>query len=128
MTFHFSKKLTLSFKEAVELVTAELGKEGFGIITSIDIKETFKKKLAVEFRNYMILGACKPQFAYKAILADDKAGIFLPCNVVVQEHENGEVEVSVVNPEEAMHAVDNIKLKEFATELKGSLQNMMDRL
>lgn len=95
MTYHLSKKLNVSFTEAVTNVTGELKKEGFGIITTIDLRETFKKKINVDFRNYIILGACNPRYAYKALLEEDKTGVFLPCNVVVQEHENGDIELSM---------------------------------
>ena len=97
MEYHLSKKVTLSFTEAVEKVITELKKEGFGIITEINMKETFKKKINVDFRKYIILGACNPRFAYEALLQEDKLGVFLPCNVVVQEHESGEVEISIAN-------------------------------
>src|SRR5512138_1894720 len=89
MQYHMSKKLTMPFGSAIEKVTDELKKEGFGIITTIDMKETFKRKLGEEFRNYMILGACNPRFAFDALTAEDKIGVFLPCNVVVQEHDDG---------------------------------------
>jgi len=128
MTYHLSKKLPVSFDEAIKKVTEELKKEGFGIITTIDIRETFSKKINVDFRNYIILGACNPRYAYEALLEEDKIGVFLPCNVVVQEHDNGEVEVSIVNPEEVMHSVDDLNLKTFATELKEDMQNVLNRL
>jgi uncharacterized protein (DUF302 family) len=128
MTYHLSKKLSVPFIEAVEIVTEELRKEGFGIITTIDIKETFKKKINVDFRNYIILGACNPRYAYETLLEEDKVGVFLPCNVVVQEHEDGEVEVSIVNPEEMMHDVDDLKLKTFASEIKEAMENVLNRL
>ena len=128
MEYHFSKKLSIPFTKAVDKVTDELKKEGFGIITSIDMKETLKKKIDVDFRNYIILGACNPRFAYEALQEEDKMGVFLPCNVVVQEHNNGEVEVSVVNPEEMMHSVDDLKLRTFATEIKESLINVLNNI
>lgn len=127
MQYHFSKIVNLSFDEAVEKVIDELRKEGFGIITEIDINETFKKKLNVDFRNYLILGACNPRFAYEALLEEDKLGVFLPCNVVVQEHETGDIEISIVNPEEMMHSVDDLNLRTFATEIKESLQQVLLR-
>ncbi len=126
--YHLSKKMTIPFANAIEKVTEELKKEGFGIITTIDLKETFKKKINKEFRNYVILGACNPNYAYETILTEDKLGVFLPCNVVVQEHEGGEVEVSIVNPEELMHSVDDLDLKTFATEVKEAMQNVLNRL
>jgi len=87
-----------------------------------------KKKINVDFRDYVILGACNPRYAYGALLEEDKVGVFLPCNVVVQEHENGEVEVSIVNPEEMMHDIDDLRLKTFATEIKEAMENVLDRL
>jgi len=118
----------MPFGMAIENVTEELKKEGFGIITHIDLKETFKKKINQDFRNYVILGACNPRYAYEALLAEDKVGVFLPCNVVVQEHESGEVEVSIVNPEEMMHSVADLSVRTFATEIKLAMQNVLNRL
>ena len=128
MSYHLSKKISASFDDAVERVTEELRKEGFGIISSIDLKETFKKKINTVFRNYVILGACNPRYAYEAILSEDKIGVFLPCNVVVQEHENSNVEVSIINPEEIMHGIDNLNLKTFGTEIKEAMQAVLNRL
>jgi uncharacterized protein (DUF302 family) len=128
MEYHLSKKIPVPFGDAVGKVTEELRKEGFGIITIIDIKETFRKKINEGFRNYIILGACNPRYAYEALLTDDKVGVFLPCNVVVQEHEDGEVEVSIVNPEELMHSVDDLNLRTFATEVKEAMENVLKRL
>ena len=121
MEYQFSKRVLFPFNNAVEKTTEELKKQGFGIITSIDLKKTFKTKLNVDFRNYVILGACNPQFAYEGLLEEDKLGILLPCNVVVQEHDNGEVEISMINPEETVHSIDNLNLKTFASEVKESL-------
>jgi uncharacterized protein (DUF302 family) len=121
MEYHFSKRVLFSFKKAVERTTEELKKQGFGIITSVDMKKTFKNKLNVDFRNYAILGACNPQYAYEGLLEEDKLGVFLPCNVVFQEHDNGEVEISMINPEEIVHSIDNLNLKTFASEVKESL-------
>lgn len=128
MSYHLSKKISASFGEAIERVTEELRKEGFGIITSIDLKETFQKKINQVFRNYLILGACNPRYAYETLLAENKTGVFLPCNVVIQQHENGDVEVSIVNPEELMHGIDNLNLKTFATETKEAMQAVLSRL
>ena len=128
MNYHLSKKLNLSFTEAVNNVTEELKKEGFGIITTIDLKETFKKKINVNFRNYVILGACNPRYAYEALLEEDKIGVFLPCNVVVQEHESGEVELSIINPEELMLGIDDLNVKTFATEIRAAMENVLHRM
>lgn len=128
MAYHLSKKITASFDEAVETVTEELRKEGFGIITTIDLRKTFKKKINKDFRNYIILGACNPMYAYEALLTEDKTGVFLPCNVIVQQHENNDVEVSIVNPEELMNGIDDLNLKTFGTEIKEAMQNVLNRL
>ena len=128
LTFHMSKIVPGTFKQVIEKITEELRKEGFGIISSIDLRKTFKKKIAVEFRNYTILGACNPQYAYEAISLEDKIGIFLPCNVVVQQHENENVEVSIVNPEELMHGIDDLNIRDFATDIKEAMQNVLNRL
>lgn len=128
MEYHFSKKVPLSFGQAIDRVTEELKKEGFGVITTIDVKDTLKKKLDVNFRNYAILGACNPRYAYEALLEEDKLGVFLPCNVVVQEHDTGEVEVSVINPEEMVHSIADLNLKTFATEVKESLLQVLDKV
>jgi uncharacterized protein (DUF302 family) len=95
---YYSRKLKMPFQEVINRVTQNLQLQGFGVITTIDVQDTFQKKLNINFRNYRILGACNPQFAYKAISLESHMGIMLPCNIVVQEHENGEVEVSAINP------------------------------
>ena len=128
MTYYFSKTLKMSFDEAVEHTTEELKKEGFGILTEIDIKATLKKKLDVDFRNYKILGACNPPFAYKALEAESKIGAMLPCNVIVQETADGAVEVSAVDPIASMQAVHNPDLGEIANVIQGKLKAVVDRL
>jgi uncharacterized protein (DUF302 family) len=117
----------LEFEEAIEKVTETLKSEGFGILTEIDVKETLKKKLDVDFRPYRILGACNPPFAYKALQAEDKIGVMLPCNVIVQESENG-VEIAAVDPVASMQAIDNPKLGEIADEMRWRLQRVIDSL
>ena len=117
-----------SFDEATEQVTAELKKEGFGVLTEIDIRETLKKKLDVDFRKYKILGACNPQFAYKALQSEDKIGVFLPCNVVVQEQANGEIEVSAVDPIASMGSVKNTDLEGIAKEVQQKLTRAINNL
>lgn len=128
MSYHFSKKLNLSFEEVIARVTEELKKEGFGILTQIDVKETLKKKLNADFRKYIILGACNPPFAYKALQLEDKIGLMLPCNVIVQERGEGAVEVSAVDPVASMQAVDNQKLREVAGEVREKLKAIVNRL
>jgi uncharacterized protein (DUF302 family) len=128
MGYHFSRRFSISFEEALVRMTNELKQEGFGIVTKIDIKEIFWKKINVEFRNYTILGACNPIKAYEGLLEEGKLGVFLPCNVVVQEHENGEVEISVANPEEMMEKTEDLNLKALAVELKASLVHALDHV
>ncbi len=129
MTYYFSKTIdNKSFDEAIEYVTQELKKFGFGIITEINAKNTFKEKLGVDFKKYMILGACNPEFAYKALSLEDKIGILLPCNVVVEEHDNGEIEVSAVDPIVSMASVENNKLGDIASEVRNKLKQVIDNL
>ncbi len=128
MSYYFTKKLNLSFDKAIAEVTEELKKEGFGILTDIDVKATLKKKLDVEFRKYRILGACNPPFAYKALQAEDKIGTMLPCNVIVQEISDGQVEVTAIDPLASMQAVENPALKKIATEISNKLKTVIDRV
>ncbi len=107
MSYYFSKTLSIGFNEAVRRSIEGLKNEGFGIITEIDLKETFKKKIDVDFRNYCILGACNPTLAYDALKLEDKVGAMLPCNVVVQEASDGHTEVSAIDPVASMQAIDN---------------------
>ena len=125
MQYYFSKTITGSFENTIEKVTAALKAEGFGKLTEIDIKATLKKKLDVDFYNYTILGACNPPFAYKALLAEDKIGTMLPCNVIVQEKMAGEVEVSAVDPVASMQAIENKELGDIATEISARLQKVI---
>jgi uncharacterized protein (DUF302 family) len=126
MSYYFSKTVTDDFDTAIYNVTEELKKEGFGILTEIDVKETLKKKLDVDFRKYKILGACNPQFAHQALLAEDTIGTMLPCNVIVQERENGKVEVSAVDPVASMMAIKNEKLGEVANEVREKLKRVIN--
>ena len=128
MSYYISTKMNLSFEEAIDKVTEELKKEGFGILTEIDVKATMKKKLDVDFYNYKILGACNPPFAYKALISEDKIGTMLPCNVIVQEKTLGEVEVSAVDPAASMQAVKNVMLQDLAGEVQTRLKRVMDAL
>ena len=128
MEYYFSKTINSSFDNAVQKVTDALKTEGFGILTEIDIKATLKKKLDVDFYNYKILGACNPPFAYKALLAEDKIGTMLPCNVIVQEKVQGLVEVSAVDPAASMLSIVNDDLREIATEVRVNLQNVIAQL
>lgn len=128
MSYYFSKVLDTSFEEAIDKVTKELKEEGFGILTEIDVKETFKKKLNVDFRKYRILGACNPQMAHKAISAESKIGTMLPCNVIVQETEAGKTEVSAVDPVASMTAIENDQLGGIAQEVRSKLKTVIERL
>jgi len=129
MSYYFNKILkNTSFDEAIEKVTIELKKEGFGVLTEIDVKATLKNKIDVDFRKYKILGACNPHFAYKALSAEDKIGVFLPCNVIVQEHENGEVEVAAVDPIASMISVNNPALGSLAQEVQQKLKRVIENL
>jgi uncharacterized protein (DUF302 family) len=128
MSYYFSKIIQSDFDAAVEKVTAALKTEGFGILTEIDIRATLRKKLDVNFRPYKILGACNPPFAYKALLAEDKIGTMLPCNVVVQDAGNGQVEVAAVDPAASMQAVENERLEEVATAIREKLKKVVDGL
>ena len=128
MEYYFSKTIAGSFDNAIQKVTEALKAEGFGILTEIDIKATLKKKLDVDFYNYKILGACNPPYAYKALLAEDKIGTMLPCNVIVQEKIAGHVEVSAVDPVASMQAIENEKLAGIATEIRTRLQKAIEQL
>jgi uncharacterized protein (DUF302 family) len=128
MSYYFSKELNVSFDEAVEKVRGALAAEGFGILTEIDVKATLKKKLDVEFRPYKILGACHPESAYRALQAEDEIGLMLPCNVVVQEREPGQAEVSAIDPVASMAAVDNPNLAEVAEGVRKKLAGVIDKL
>lgn len=128
MEYYFSKTINDSFENAIQKVTEALKAEGFGILTEIDLKATLKKKLDVDFYNYTILGACNPPFAYKALLAEDKIGTMLPCNVIVQEKVKGQIEVSAVDPAASMQAVENAELVGIATEIRDSLKKIINNL
>lgn len=125
MSYHFSKIAEGNFESVIARVTEELKKEGFGVLTEIDVKETLKKKLDVDFRKYRILGACNPSFAHQALKAEDKIGVMLPCNVVVQEHENGKVEVSAIDPVASMMAVENDNLTGIAGQVREKLKKVI---
>ena len=128
MNYHFSKTVPLDFDAAVAKVTADLKAQGFGILTQIDVKQTLKAKLDVDFRRYLILGACNPPFAYQALQAEDKIGTMLPCNVIVQQHDSGSVEVSAVDPVASMTAINNPQLAKIADEIRSRLKHVIDEL
>jgi uncharacterized protein (DUF302 family) len=128
MNYYVSKVVDGPFGDAVARVTEGLGKEGFGVLTDIDVKATLKKKLDVDFRPYKILGACNPNFAYQALQAEDKIGLMLPCNVIVQERDENTCEVAVINPMQQMQAVGNPKLQEVAEKVQQALKRVIEGL
>ena len=128
MSYNFSKIVNHDFDEAILKVTDELKKEGFGILTEIDVQATLKKKIDVDFRRYKILGACNPPNAYKALQAEENIGVLLPCNVVVQEKEDGRIQVSAVNPVESMKAVGNQNMGEIASDIADRLKRVIDNM
>ena len=128
MSYYFNKTISLPFDEAVDRVKAELKKDGFGIMTEIDVQMTLKEKLGVDFRPYRILGACNPPFAYKALLAEDKIGTMLPCNVIVQELGPGQIEVAAIDPLASMAAVHNPDLGVIGLEVREKLKAVVERL
>lgn len=128
MDYHFSKTLYVSFDEAVKQITEGLKTEGFGVITEINMHDKLKEKLGVDFKRYKILGACNPQYAYKALQAEDKIGTMLPCNVLVIEQGQNEIEISAVNPVASMQAIANPSLGNVALEVTNKLKNVIDNL
>jgi uncharacterized protein (DUF302 family) len=128
MSYYYNRTLDMPFDAAIEHVTEELKKEGFGVLTDIDVKATMKKRLGLDFRNYRILGACNPPFAHQALMAEDKIGTMLPCNVIVQELAEGQVEVAAVDPIASMQAVPNEALGEVAREVRDRLRKVVDNL
>ncbi len=126
--YGFIKKVDLPFDDAVKSVTAELKKEGFGVLTEIDMKAKFKEKLDVDFRNYKILGACNPPFALKSIKAEENLGLLLPCNVIVYENDDGSSTVGIIRPSTAMGMVENDALKDIAMQVEEKLGKVFERL
>lgn len=127
MSYYFSKIMDCSFEQAIETVTEKLSGEGFGVLTTIDVSTTLKNKIDVDMQRYTILGACNPSYAHKALMAEDKIGTMLPCNVVVQETDAG-VEVAAVDPMASMKAIENPDLGEIATEVRTKLKSVIDGL
>jgi len=128
MNLFFTKFVDLAFDDAIAHVTTILKEHGFGIITEIDVTETLKKKIDVDFRPYRILGACNPSFALKALLSENKAGIMMPCNVIVQQHDDGKVEITIVNPDIAAGAFKNDALEDFACEVTKELRKVYRKI
>ncbi len=128
MSYHFSKTILDTWDNAKEKVVDALKAEGFGVLTEIDIRSTLKKKLDVDFRPYVILGACNPNFAYEALQAEEHIGTMLPCNVIMQEDKNGNIEVSAVDPVASMQAIENKHLEKVAVEVREKLQRVIKSL
>ncbi len=128
MQYSFNKILDMSFDDAVNRAIDELKKEGFGVLTDIDVQTTLKNKLDVDFRKYRILGACNPSFAYRALQAESRIGTMLPCNVVVQETEEGKIEVSAIDPIASMQAIENPELKDIADQVRAMLKKVVESL
>ncbi|MCJ7772178.1 MAG: DUF302 domain-containing protein [Desulfobacterales bacterium] len=128
MSYYFNKIVDMTFDEAIDKVTEELKKEGFGVLTDIDVKATLKKKIDVDFRKYRILGACNPSFAHKALLAEDKIGTMLPCNVIVHEGEDGKVEVAAIDPVTSMQSVKNENHSEIASKVQEKLKQVIKNM
>lgn len=129
MAYYFNKIVqSKSFDEVIDQTTAALKTEGFGVLTEIDIQKALKEKIGVDFKKYRILGACNPHFAHKALLAEDKVGVFLPCNVIVEEHENGDIEVSAVDPIASMSAIKNESLGGLAMEVQEKMNRVIEKL
>ena len=128
MSYYFRTSIEIPFDEAIDKVTRALQAKGFGVLSTIDVKATLKNKLDVDFRPYTILGACNPHFAHQALQAEDKIGTMLPCNVMVQQIADGEVEVAAVDPVASMQAVDNPDLTAIATEIRGRLKDVIESL
>ena len=128
MSYHFSKTVDGDFDTVIARTTEVLKEHGFGVLTNIDIKATLKAKIDADFRPYVILGACNPGFAHQALLAEDKVGTMLPCNVIVQQHDDGSIEVSAVDPMASMRAIENPTLGETAGEVRSMLQAVVDAI
>jgi uncharacterized protein (DUF302 family) len=128
MAYYFSKTLPVDFDEAVRRTTEALKREGFGIITEIDVKKTLKDKIGADFRSYRILGACNPKLAHEALQLEDKIGTMLPCNVVVQDVGGGKTEVAAIDSVASMQAIDNLQLREAATRVQTMLKQVIESL
>ena len=128
MSYYFSRILPIGFDEAVQRTTEALKQEGFGIITEIDVRQTLKAKIGIDFRNYRILGACNPKLAHEALQLEDKIGTMLPCNVIVQEADTNHTEVAAIDPVASMQAIDNPRLKEAAERVRSLLRKAIERV
>lgn len=128
MSYYYAKKLNMPFGEAVTRLKQILQAEGFGVVTEMDIQQKFKEKLDIEFRPYLILGACNPHFAHKALQVEDKLGTMLPCNFMIQQVHDDQIEVAAINPENAMKSIGNEILSGYALEVSNILRRIIDKL
>jgi uncharacterized protein (DUF302 family) len=128
MGYYITKKVEGDFDEIIENIVDLLAEHGFGIITRIDVDQTFKNKLDVDFRRYKILGACNPRFAHEALLKEDKIGVMLPCNIIIQEHEDKSIEVSTINPANSVGMINNPGLNNFADHIKNIMTDVLNKL
>ena len=128
MSYAFTKEVPLTYEEAILKVTEELKKEGFGVLTEIDVKATLKKKLDVDFNKYIILGACNPPFAYKSLQAQEDIGLLLPCNVIVYENKDGKTIVSAINPKAMLSVIPNTELDEISMQVAEKLSRVVDNV
>ncbi len=128
MDYHISRTVSGTFDEVTERAREELSKEGFGVLTEIDVKATLKKKMDLDFRPYLILGACNPSLAHQVLSREDKVGVLLPCNVVVQEKEGGTIEVSAMDPAAAMSLIDDPEIGKIANVVRDKLEKVVDAL
>ncbi len=128
MNYYFNKTVKGNFEDIIEKVSKELENEGFGVLTDIDLKATFKKKLDKDFQNYRILGACNAPYAHKALSAEDKVGTMLPCNVIVQQLDDNSIEIAAVNPLASMQAIENEELKGIAEEISEKLKKVINNI
>ena len=128
MQYHFTTTVDMPFEAALQSTTEALKKRGFGVLTTIDVKDTLKKKIGADFRPYHILGACNPQMAHRALLAEDKIGTMLPCNVIVSETKPGRVEVAAVDPIASMASIENPALAGVASDVRHLLQEVISGL
>ena len=128
MSYYYARTVQTSFEDAIDRTREALQAQGFGVITEIDVQKTLKTKINVDFRRYLILGACNPQMAYEALQIEDKVGTMLPCNVVVQEHSVGTVEIAVIDPVASMQAIENPALTRKAAEVAAKLRSALDQI
>lgn len=127
INYGFNKEVDMPFEETLEVISEALKKEGFGVLTKIDVKNKFKEKLGIDFKNYMILGACNPTLAHRAILAEENIGLMLPCNVIVYERESKTV-ISIIRPTVAMEMIENNRLKQIAGDVEVRLKKVFDSM